>query len=103
MIRIVAALLLTTATAAAQPPEPSPSQAPSPPPSWHVENYGDFHATCSRWSDGCRTCARGSAGEPICSNIGIACQPAEEVTCLAQSNQGEQKIEEPGSDAGQRP
>jgi hypothetical protein len=89
LMRIIAVLLLTVATAAAQSPEPSPSPAPSPP-SWHVENFGDSHATCLRWSDGCRTCVRGSAGEPICANIGIACQPTE-VKCLEQSGQGEQK------------
>ena len=31
---------------------------------------------CSRWTDECVSCSRGAAGEaPVCSNIGIACQP----------------------------
>jgi hypothetical protein len=31
---------------------------------------------CSRWTDECVNCSRGAEGEaPVCSNIGIACQP----------------------------
>jgi hypothetical protein len=31
---------------------------------------------CSRWTDECVSCSRGAEGEaPVCSNIGIACQP----------------------------
>jgi len=91
MARVVAALLLTAAAAAAQEPVPSPNTAPpAPPSSLHVENYGTFHAACLRWSDGCRTCSRGSSEEPVCSNIGIACQPAE-VKCIAQRDEGKAK------------
>jgi hypothetical protein len=64
-------------TASQPPPVPS-SSAP------HVLNYGDSDATCSRWSDGCQTCSRGTAGEGICSNIGIACQPAA-VKCIERN------------------
>jgi hypothetical protein len=32
-------------------------------------------ATCSEWTDGCRTCARAADGTASCSNVGIACVP----------------------------
>ena len=47
----------------------------------HVFNYGDHDRTCTRWTDNCRTCNRGISLDIVCSNIGIACQPAE-VECL---------------------
>src|SRR5215471_18368315 len=47
----------------------------------HVHNYGDRNSACLRWSDQCRTCSRSSGGDPVCSNIGIACQPVA-VQCL---------------------
>jgi hypothetical protein len=38
---------------------------------------------CSRWTDECVNCARGSQGDaPVCSNIGIACQP-KAIRCLS--------------------
>jgi len=93
MIRraVLAMALLPAAAAAAQ----EASKEPSPPagagsPSMHVHNYGAFDRTCLRWTDGCRTCARDSAGQATCSNIGIACQPAE-VKCVAQGQEPQQK------------
>jgi hypothetical protein len=47
----------------------------------YIFNYGDHDATCIRWTDKCRTCNRGASADIVCSNIGIACQPAE-VECL---------------------
>ena len=41
---------------------------------------------CSRWSDGCVNCARDDkSAEPVCSNIGIACQP-KAITCLSRAS-----------------
>jgi hypothetical protein len=38
---------------------------------------------CSRWTDECVNCSRGTAAEaPVCSNIGFACQP-KPVRCLS--------------------
>jgi len=34
------------------------------------------NASCTAWTDGCRTCGKGSDGV-FCSNIGIACVPSE--------------------------
>jgi hypothetical protein len=42
----------------------------------HIFNYGRENPSCQQWSDGCRVCTREG-----CSNIGIACQPAE-VKCI---------------------
>ena len=51
------------------------------PPRHAPKVQGDFSMqagppNCSRWTDECVSCSRGAAGEaPVCSNIGIACQP----------------------------
>jgi hypothetical protein len=38
---------------------------------------------CSRWTDECVNCSRGTEGEaPVCSNIGFACQP-KAIRCLS--------------------
>jgi hypothetical protein len=34
------------------------------------------HATCTAWTDGCRTCGRNPDGI-FCSNVSFACQPSE--------------------------
>jgi hypothetical protein len=52
-----------------------------------VFNYGDHDSTCIRWTDKCRTCNRGISSDIVCSNIGIACQPAE-VECLERQQSG---------------
>jgi hypothetical protein len=56
----------------------------------HVSNYGDHDATCTRWTDKCRTCNRNISAEIVCSNIGIACQPAE-VECLERRQSDDKK------------
>lgn len=45
-----------------------------------IQAYGDKNKTCQEWTDSCRTCQRSDASGPICSNIGIACQP-KPITC----------------------
>src|ERR1700682_5545078 len=34
------------------------------------------NATCTAWTDGCRSCGKGPDGI-FCSNVGVACQPSE--------------------------
>src|SRR5262245_50960711 len=34
-------------------------------------------AACREWTDGCRVCARADDNKFACSNLGIACQPAQ--------------------------
>ena len=45
-----------------------------------MRGYADADKTCQEWTDGCITCQRSDAGEPVCPNIGIACQP-KAITC----------------------
>jgi hypothetical protein len=63
-----------------QPPQPK-AQIPS---SVHLFNYGDFDKQCVAWTDGCRICIRNTDRPPTCSNIGIACQPKQSITCTRQ-------------------
>jgi hypothetical protein len=38
---------------------------------------------CSRWTDDCINCSRSTDAEaPVCSNIGVACQP-KAIRCLS--------------------
>ena len=45
-----------------------------------VHAFGDRDKTCLAWTDACRSCQRAENGDPVCSNIGIACQP-EPIVC----------------------
>ena len=56
----------------------------------HVSNYGNHDSTCIRWTDKCRTCNRGISADIVCSNIGIACQPAD-VECLERQQSDDKK------------
>jgi hypothetical protein len=89
---VVAVAWLHAVAAAAQDPPAttSPPAGTGSRASMHVHNYGALDPTCLRWTDGCRTCGRGTEGEATCSNIGIACQPAE-VKCIAQKQEAPQK------------
>ncbi len=61
------------------------AEIPIPPPPSHASKNLPVQANqphCSRWTDECVSCTRGADGEaPICSNIGVACQP-KEIRCL---------------------
>ena len=48
-----------------------------------IHGYGDRDKTCLAWTDKCRSCARAADDAINCSNIGIACQPAE-ITCTSR-------------------
>ena len=50
-----------------------------------VHAYGDRDKTCREWNDGCRTCTRSDAGETVCSNIGIACEP-KPIVCVKRQD-----------------
>ena len=62
---LLASLLSSPASAQAEDNNASKPDA-------HLFNYGRLNPSCQQWSDGCRVCTSGG-----CSNIGIACQPAE--------------------------
>jgi hypothetical protein len=80
MIRfLISAYLAGTIVVAEQtaPPAPPAGEPPS------IQGYGDVDTNCQQWSDACRACGRGNDGAPVCSNIGIACQP-KAVQCTAR-------------------
>ena len=66
-------------------PAPGPTQAPTPDSAAEasIHAYGDRDKTCLAWTDKCRSCARAADDAVNCSNIGIACQPAE-ITCTSR-------------------
>ena len=75
---LATAALAATSTLAQQGAQITPPASAQP--EKHMHNYGELDSTCVRWTDRCRTCTRGSE-TPICSNIGVACQPVE-VECM---------------------
>jgi hypothetical protein len=76
-----AAILIAAAFAlgasAQTPPDPATEEI-------SLHGYGDSDKTCQEWTDGCRTCVRSDAGEPLCPNIGIACQP-KAISCTRRN------------------
>jgi hypothetical protein len=74
-----------------------PADAPEQTATTDIFNYGDVDKTCMQWTDGCRNCSRGVDQMPICSNIGIACQPQDKVTCLGRTPDS---AKDTGKDAG---
>jgi hypothetical protein len=83
-------VLLLSMTASAQLSMTSSTQGPlSNEIERHVFNYGHDN-TCIRWTDKCRTCNRNISADIVCSNIGIACQPAE-VDCLERQKSDDKK------------
>jgi hypothetical protein len=79
-------MIVTAVTPQESSPPPDNSEA-------HVQNYGDLESTCRRWTDQCRTCSRSPGGDPVCSNIGISCQPAA-VQCLERNPEESHSPEE---------
>ena len=75
------ALMLVAAASAQTPSQPPPAeQAVS------MRGFGDADTTCREWNDGCVTCRRPDAGEAVCSNIGIACQP-QAISCTRRAEE----------------
>jgi hypothetical protein len=87
LIIIAATLWVSAAAGLAQPQGPAPAPSPAPPAASteaSIHGYGDRDKTCVAWTDTCRHCERGDGDAIFCSNIGIACQPAE-ITCTRRS------------------
>ncbi len=82
-VSISIALWLLIMQSSAHEPARFPEQAAAP--QANIFNYGDIDKTCTRWTDGCRNCSRGTGQMPDCSNIGIACQPRDKVTCFGRT------------------
>jgi hypothetical protein len=81
IVLVSAALSAGTATIAQQ-RAPAPANSPATPPT--MQGFGDSDKTCIAWTDDCRACRREADNTASCSNIGIACQPAE-IKCTARS------------------
>jgi len=81
---VVSLGFLITLTSAQQPA----TQNPPAPHEVDIFSYGEVDKTCTRWTDGCRNCSRGSGSLPDCGNIGIACQPRATVTCFGRAPEG---------------
>jgi len=77
-------LALTLAASAQAPPSP-PLQDPRAEEA-SLHGYGDSDKTCQEWTDSCRTCQRSDGAEPVCSNVGIACQP-KAITCVRRAEE----------------
>ncbi len=75
---VVIALMLALVFGGASAQGPAPGTLSASEASMH--GYGDANKACPEWTDGCRTCRRSNGGGPVCSNIGIACQPVA-ITC----------------------
>jgi hypothetical protein len=87
LVIIAVALSSSAAAALAQAQDPAPAPAPSSPSTnteASIHAYGDRDKTCVAWTDTCRHCERGDNDAIVCSNIGIACQPAE-IKCTRRS------------------
>jgi hypothetical protein len=80
VFRLIGLLSLALSVgASAQPSGPSPAPATAR----TVQDFGAADKTCMAWTDQCRTCRREADDTVNCSNIGVACQPAE-ITCTAR-------------------
>jgi len=74
-------LVLLGGASAQQQPAPAPAPAAE---EASLHGFGDRDKTCQEWTDACRTCKRAENGDPVCSNIGPACQP-QAITCARRS------------------
>jgi hypothetical protein len=74
-------LVLAAGLASASAQDPPKPAAPLPPELASMFGYGDSNKSCLAWTDGCGTCTRGENGDPLCPNIGIACQPTP-INCV---------------------
>ena len=75
----LAALLLVGASAQQRPTPLDPNSEEA-----SMLGYGDREKTCAEWTDACMTCSRAENGDPMCPNIGIACQP-KAISCVKRS------------------
>ena len=84
-LSLPAALAMALAFGAASAQTPPPAQDPKTEEA-SMHGYGDTDRTCQEWTDACITCRRSDAGEPLCPNIGIVCQP-KAITCVKRTEE----------------
>ena len=76
---VLAVAMLALGASAQTPPNPTAEEA-------SMRGFGDSDKTCQEWTDACVTCQRSDTGEPLCSNIGIACQP-KAISCTRRAEE----------------
>jgi hypothetical protein len=86
LVWLLVCLAFVTSTSVIGTARAEQGSAPADNTQMHVQNYGDLETTCLRWTDQCRTCSRNGKGDPVCSNIGISCQPAG-IQCLERKQE----------------
>jgi hypothetical protein len=87
MVRRVALLfVLSVGIASALAQDTHRPATPLPPELASMFGYGDSNKSCLAWTDGCGTCSRADNGDPLCPNIGIACQPTP-IRCVRSAEQ----------------
>ena len=79
---VLALAILLQVGASAQQSQPTPADLAAETAS--MLGYGDRDKSCADWTDACMTCTRASNGDPLCSNIGIACQP-KAISCTKRT------------------
>ena len=79
LVGLASAALFVGSGVLAQPSGSAPAPVTAP----TVQGFGAADKTCVAWTDQCRTCRREADDAVNCSNIGIACQPAE-IICTAR-------------------
>ena len=84
MKRILASVAIVLVLSAGAFAQQQPAPAPTPAEEASLHGFGDRDKTCQEWTDACRTCRRAENGDPVCSNIGPACQPLP-ITCARRS------------------
>jgi hypothetical protein len=93
-------VLLGALAARAEAQDAQKPVAPLPPEQASMRGYGDSDKTCAAWTDGCMTCRRAENGDPLCPNVGIACQP-QPIRCIrrvGEPDPNEPKPEAPKSE-----
>ena len=99
MRRVMMLFVLMAGIASASAQDGAKPATPLPPELASMFGYGDSNKTCMAWTDGCGTCSRADNGDPLCPNIGIACQPTP-IRCVRSSEApsppvGDEKKSEP--------
>jgi hypothetical protein len=83
-------IAIAAAIALALPPAMAEDSASSAQPASTERAVQADQPNCAQWTDECVNCTRGTADAvPVCSNIGMACQP-KSIRCLAAAPAQEQ-------------
>jgi hypothetical protein len=99
-VALILALLGTLAASARAQDAQKP--AALPPEQASMYGYGDSNKTCAAWTDVCMTCRRAENGDPVCPNVGIACQP-QPIRCIRQVGEADPNQPKPEAPKSEPP